>query len=126
MTRSFQTILFTFIAFVLGLFICLSAQAEPMGKPGAAAGAFWACKDVETVAEIASSKDAPAYSMKVSMYEQMGRCVVFPKMLALILKEFQFPIKGGFGEGEIWSVQMLNDQKAFIAIQANPKYRRGA
>ena len=125
MTRSFQTVLFSFIAFILGIFICLGAQAQ-VAQPGAAAAAFWACKDVETVAEIASSKDAPAYSMKVSMYEQMGRCVVFPKMMALILKEFQFPIKGGFGEGEIWSVEMLNNQSAFIAIQANPKYRRGA
>jgi hypothetical protein len=125
MTRSFQTVLFSFIAFILGILICLEAQAQ-VAQPGAAAAVFWACKDVETVAEIASSKDATAYSMKVSMYEQMGNCVVFPKMMALILKEFQFPIKGGFGEGEIWSVQMLNDQKAFIAIQANPKYRRGA
>jgi hypothetical protein len=97
-----------------------------VAHPGAAAAVFWACKDVETVAEIVSSKDRAGYAMKVSMFERMGVCIVFPEMAALILKEFQFPIKGGFGEGEIWSVQMLNDQKAFIAIQANPKYRRGA
>lgn len=125
MTRSFQTVLFSFIAFILGIFICLGAQAQ-VAQPGAAAAVFWACKDVETVAEIVSSKDRAGYAMKVSMFERMGVCIVFPEMAALILKEFQFPIKGGFGEGEIWSVQMLNDQKAFIAIQANPKYRRGA
>lgn len=125
MTRSFQTVLFSFIAFILGIFICLGAQAQ-VAQPGAAAAVFWACKDVETVAEIVSSKDKAGYSMKVLLFERMGVCIVFPEMAALILKEFQFPIKGGFGEGEIWSVQMLNDQKAFIAIQANPKYRRGA
>lgn len=125
MTRSFQTVLFSFMAFILGIFICLGAQAQ-VAEPGAAAAVFWACKDVETVAEIVSSKDKAGYSMKVLLFERMGRCVVFPKMFTLVLKEFQFPIKGGFGEGEIWSVQMLNDQKAFIAIQANPKYRRGA
>ena len=125
MTRSFQTVLFSFIAFILGIFICLGAQAQ-VAQPGAAAAVFWACKDVETVAEIVSSKDKAGYSMKVSLFERMGRCVVFPKMMALILKEFQFPIKGGFGEGEIWSVEMMNNQSAFIAIQIDPKHRRGA
>ena len=124
MTRSFQTVLFSFIAFILGIFICLGAQAQ-VAQPGAAAAVFWACKDVETVAEIVSSKDRAGYAMKVSIFERMGVCIVFPEMAALILKEFQFPIKGGFGEGEIWSVEMLNNQSAFIAIQIDPKHRRG-
>lgn len=124
MTTAYKTVLLTFIAFIFGLFLCLGAQAQ-MAKPGAAAGVFWACKDVETVAEIVSSKDRAGYTMKVLMFERMGVCIVFPEMAALILKEFQFPIKGGFGKGEVWSVQMVGKREAYIAIQLNPKHYKG-
>ena len=111
--------------FCLCLFFSFPTNAQQAPK-GAIAAVYWACSEIEPVADIVSSEDKKTYTLKVLLYVQQGVCVSYGEPMPVVLTDFQLPIKGGFGAGEIWSIQTLSDQEVYVAIQINPKIRKGA
>lgn len=110
-------IFFLIVLLFFSLF-CFRANAQQAPK-GAIAAIFWACSEIEPVADIVSSEDEKIYSLKVLLYVQKGVCVSYGEPMPVVLDEFQMPIIGGFGAGEIWSIQTLSEQEVYIAIQIN-------
>ena len=111
-------IFFLIVLLFFSLF-CFRANAQQAPK-GAIAAVYWACSEIEPVADIVSSKTEKTYTLTVLLYVQKGVCVSYGEPMPVVLDEFQMPIKGGFGgAGEIWSIQTLSDQEVYIAIQIN-------
>ena len=111
--------------FCLCLFFSFPTNAQ-QAPEGAIAAIFWACSEIEPVADIVSSENEKTYTLKVLLYVQRGVCVSYREPMPVILTEFQMPIKGGFGVGEIWSIQTLTNEEVYVAIQINPKIRKSA